>query len=77
MYADPSRHLPRADAPGRALLMSCGAALFNLRVAAGQMGLHPRVRVLPKDDPTLVAVLTADHRHERPSTLGFYFPAVR
>lgn len=77
VYADPSRHLTRADAPGRALLVSCGAALFNLRVAAGQLGLHPRVRVLPKtDDPTLVALLTADHRHERPSSLGVYFPAV-
>lgn len=77
VYADASRHLWRSDETGRALLVSCGAALFNLRVAAGHLGLHPRVRVLPDpDDPTLVALLTLNHRHGRPSGLDGYFPAV-
>jgi hypothetical protein len=77
VYADASRQLPRTDPSGRALLVSCGAALFNLRVAAGHIGLHPRVRVLPDtDDPTLVALVQADHRHDRSSSLGHYYAAL-
>jgi nitroreductase len=77
VYADASRQLPRSDPSGRALLISCGAALFNLRVAAGHLGLHPRVRILPDtDDPTLVALLNADHRHHRPASIDHYFPAL-
>lgn len=34
VLADPSRQLPIADPDGRELLISCGAALFNLTVAA-------------------------------------------
>ena len=33
-YADTSRQLQAQDPEGRALLMSCGAALLNLRLAA-------------------------------------------
>lgn len=77
LYADASRQLPHADPSGRSLLISCGAALFNLRVAAGHLGMHPRVRVLPDpDDPTLVALVQVDHRHPQPASLGTYFPAV-
>src|SRR6478735_8783845 len=77
LYADASRQLPRSDPSGRALLISCGAALFNLRVAAGHLGLHPRVRLLPDDDdPTLVALLEVDHRHHRPASIDHYFPAL-
>ena len=47
VYANPSRHLTRSDPTGRSLLISCGAALFNLRVAAEHLGFHPRVHVLP------------------------------
>ena len=65
VHADPERQLRVADAPGRALLVSCGAAVMNLRVAAEHLGFHPRVRILPApDDPTLVATLDVDHRHD-------------
>src|SRR6478609_2078153 len=47
VHADPARQLPESDPTGRSLLISCGAALFNLRVAAAHLGMHPRVRVLP------------------------------
>ncbi len=77
LYADSSRHLPQADATGRSLLISCGAALFNLRVAAAHLGMHPRVRVLPdEEDPTLVAVVETHHRHTRSGSLDGYYPAV-
>ncbi len=77
VYADVDRHLLRADPAGRSLLISCGAALFNLRVAAAHLGMHPRVRVLPdEEDPTLVAVVEVDHRHQRPGSLDTFYPAV-
>ena len=47
LHADPARHLAVSDGSGRSLLISCGAALFNLRVAADHLGFHPRVRILP------------------------------
>jgi nitroreductase len=78
VWADGSRQLPHTDPTGRSLLLSCGAALFNLRVAAAQLGLHPRVRVLPDDEePALVAVVEVDHRHDAPADLARYLPAVR
>lgn len=38
IYADLSRALPAADPDGRQLVMSCGAALLNLRLAAAHFG---------------------------------------
>jgi nitroreductase len=77
VHADPERQLRVADAPGRAMLVSCGAAVMNLRVAAEHLGFHPRLRVLPApDDPTLVAVLEVDHRHQGAGGLGDLYPAV-
>jgi nitroreductase len=77
VYADASRQLPHADATGRSLLVSCGAALFNLRVAATHLGRHPRIRVLPDDaDPTLVALVDVGHRQGRPDGLDGFYRAV-
>ncbi|WP_245194921.1 Acg family FMN-binding oxidoreductase [Kitasatospora phosalacinea] len=39
VYADPARAVPLADPDGRGMLLSIGAALFNLRVAAARLGL--------------------------------------
>lgn len=77
VYADAARQLPMADPAGRALHVSCGAALFNLRVAAEQLGFHSRTRLLPRpDDPTLMAIATVDHRHARTGSLAPLYPAV-
>jgi hypothetical protein len=76
LYADPRRQLPIADASGRSLLISCGAALFNLRVAAAHLGFHPRVRLLPSENPTHVATVEVDHRHSRPGLLDKLYPAI-
>ncbi|MBB1260720.1 nitroreductase family protein [Streptomyces sp. OF8] len=43
----PERSLPHADPRRRALHVSVGAALFNLRLAARDAGFEPRVRLLP------------------------------
>lgn len=77
LYADPSRQLGVVDSAGRSLLISCGAALFNLRVACDHVGLHPRVRVLPSPrDATHVASVELLHRHDRPGELAHLYPVI-
>jgi hypothetical protein len=47
LYADESRRLGAADPVGRNLVISCGAALHHLRVAARASGLQPEVSRTP------------------------------
>jgi hypothetical protein len=49
LYADTSRKL-RADPLGREMLISCGAALFGLRLAVRSLGYLPVVELLPEPD---------------------------
>jgi Nitroreductase family len=77
IYADPSRQLTRADPSGRSVLISCGAALFNLRVAAEHLGFHPRVRLLPDAaDQTVVASVRFGRRQVHVGGLARYHPAI-
>lgn len=77
VLADASRQLAAADGVGRSLLISCGAALLNLRVAAAHVGFHPRVRLLPsREDRTHVASVDLDHRHLRPGPLAQLYPFI-
>ncbi|MGW1957881.1 Acg family FMN-binding oxidoreductase [Streptomyces sp. NPDC001920] len=58
LRADPGRAMPRSDPDNRALHIGCGAALFNLRVAAAHAGLVPEATLLPEpDDPLLLAAV--------------------
>src|SRR5436309_667926 len=60
LYADTTRVLSAADPDGRELVVSCGAALFNLRIALRKVGFDARVHVLPTpSDPRLLARITA------------------
>jgi len=47
LHADPTRRLPATDPEDRELRLSCGAALFNLRVALQAAGVQPRVTSVP------------------------------
>jgi Nitroreductase family len=77
IYADPSRQLIRTDPAGRSLLISCGAALFNVRVAAEHLGFRPRVRLLPDAaDQRLVASVRFGSRHAHVGGLAAYYRAV-
>ncbi|MBO1413356.1 nitroreductase family protein [Streptomyces sp. FH025] len=59
--ADRSRAVPAADPQGRALHISVGAAVLNLRVAARHLGWAPEVRLLPDPaEPDLLAALRLD-----------------
>jgi nitroreductase len=54
--ADPERGLRHADPMGRALHLSVGASVFNLRVAVSHFGWAAVVRLLPRpEEPGLLA----------------------
>ena len=80
VYADPSRQLRHADPSGRSLLISVGAAVFNLRVAGEHLGFQPTVRLarevqLPGPAPVLVATVDLGRRTGA-GELAPLFPAV-
>jgi hypothetical protein len=59
LWADRARLLPIADPAGREMLISCGAALFNGRLAVRRLGFTPQVRLLPNPAyPDLLARIT-------------------
>jgi nitroreductase len=59
LYADPDRGLAAADPDGREMMISCGAALFNLRLALRALGYVPETRVLPDPrQPMLLALVS-------------------
>ena len=69
LSVDPARMLPAADRNGRAAHIACGAALFNLRLAAAVAGLRPDIWLLPDPgQPLLVAEvrLAATHQAAAP-----------
>ncbi|SDO60757.1 nitroreductase family protein [Lentzea jiangxiensis] len=58
LHPDPGRKLAATDPENRELRLSCGAALFNLRLALQSMGVRPLVSMLPGHDaPGALAVV--------------------
>ena len=56
LYTDRDREVRTADPDHREMLLACGAALLNLRLAARAEGAYPMVRLFPRyDDPDLLA----------------------
>ncbi|WP_369221165.1 nitroreductase [Streptomyces sp. R39] len=77
LYADESRALPRTDPDTRGLHMGCGAALFNLRVAAAAAGRAPVVRLLPDPaDPALLAEVALNGTGPPDQALAALYPAI-
>ena len=61
VYADTGRRLRLADPAGRELMISCGAAVFTLRVALRYLGWLPHARLFPDPSrPALVARVSWD-----------------
>ena len=61
LRADTHRGLTAADPQGRELVLSCGAALFNLRLALRKLGFEALVELLPSSaDPRLLARITVE-----------------
>ncbi|MEU0485917.1 hypothetical protein ABZ260_42960 [Streptosporangium sp. NPDC006013] len=58
LRADSERKLRLGDPEGREMLISCGAALMNVRLALRVLCCDPQVRVLPDPDrPALLATV--------------------
>ena len=56
LYADRRRALPVCDPEDRELVMACGAALLNLRLALRHFGYEGKAKTFPKkDEPDLLA----------------------
>ncbi len=69
VFADPARGLTHLDPQGRELLMSCGAALLNLRLALACRGRASATRLLPDyARPTWLAEVRVAGRHEPTTT---------
>ncbi|WP_329241028.1 hypothetical protein OG417_41475 [Actinoallomurus sp. NBC_01490] len=67
VHTDPERRLEVADPDGRETMISCGAALYTLRLAMRDLGRIPQVRILPDPDrPDLIAEVGVGG--ERPAT---------
>ena len=63
LHADRDRQLMAVDPSGRELLISCGAALYGLRLAVRMLGYLPMVDVLPDDrQPDLLAQVRVGYR---------------
>ncbi|MFJ9665040.1 Acg family FMN-binding oxidoreductase [Streptomyces sp. NPDC101219] len=81
LRADLERAMPRSDPDNRALHLGCGAALFNLRVAAAHAGLVPVTTLLPDpDEPELLADVRLDDPaggSPVPAGLARLHPAIR
>ncbi|MEV7282151.1 hypothetical protein [Streptomyces sp. NPDC093111] len=78
LYGDPSREMPREDPDHRGLHLGCGAALFNLRVAAAHHGRHAVPRLLPApDDPWRLAEVKLTPAGAEGDELAVLHPAVR
>ncbi|MFJ8942580.1 hypothetical protein ACIRG4_04730 [Streptomyces sp. NPDC102395] len=66
--AAPERGLRHADPAGRALHLSVGACLLNLRVAIAYCGRSPVSRLLPSpEDPGLLAIVRLAGSVARPT----------
>lgn len=77
LYADRSRQLHVLDPHGRQLLISCGCALFNIRVAMAAAGVGIRVERLPDPaDPSLLARITLNSTVEPEHDLAVLDDAV-
>ena len=64
LFADRGRQLAALDPDGRELTMSCGAALYYLRVAARHQGWQPTVALAPDpSDPDALATVTFEPGH--------------
>jgi hypothetical protein len=64
IFGDPARQLRVLDPHGRQLMISCGCAVFNARVALAAAGHHAELLDQP-DQPDLVARIAVGPRADR------------
>lgn len=77
LYADRMRALPHLDPDDRELMLSCGAALMNLRIAIGHFGYSCKFKLLPdRTDPDLLAIVTLGEAQTPSSDDDLLFEAI-
>ncbi len=77
LYLDRARSIPLADPQNRNLVISCGAALFNLRMAVRHFGYEAVVRTFPDlDIPDLLAYIRLGQRREATAEENRLFEAI-
>ncbi|MGY6022631.1 Acg family FMN-binding oxidoreductase [Streptomyces spinosirectus] len=77
LRADLTRAMPRTDPDNRALHLGCGAALFNLRVAAAHSGLHTDTVLYPDPaDRELLAAVRLTGTDRPDGGLARLFPSI-
>nr|WP_202425568.1 nitroreductase [Streptomyces sp. HUCO-GS316] len=77
LRSDLERAIPRADPAHRALHLGCGAALFNLRVAAARGGWETVTEVLPDPaDPQLLGTVRLTSPATDENDLAPLYPAI-
>jgi hypothetical protein len=75
--ADRSRALPVTDPFDRELLISCGAALFNLRAALSRFGCAYDITTFPyPSEPDVLAQLRVQPQGHLDSEIGALVPAI-
>lgn len=79
VYRDVARELPAEDPDGRAALLSLGAVVFNLQVAAAQGGWRARLDPLPGRNECLSTVTLTLERGTSPENnqLIHLYPYIR
>jgi nitroreductase len=70
LHAELDRMLWIADPRGRALYLSCGAALFNLRLAVRNLGYRPVVWALPDAQSAFTLIASVQLLPGRPATFA-------
>ncbi|MDJ0589923.1 MAG: nitroreductase family protein [Pleurocapsa sp. MO_226.B13] len=77
LYADKTRALAIADPDGRELTISCGAALFHLRIAMRHFGYGDIVEILPEqNNPHLLARICLGSKRITKLEENFLFRAI-
>ncbi len=77
LLADRRRALPVADPEDRELVISCGAALYHLRVALAYFGRRPEVRTFPDlRNPDLLAWVRGGRSEEPTEDVRRHFRAI-
>ncbi|MFV1980825.1 MAG: nitroreductase [Rhodothermia bacterium] len=78
VYADRARASPVVDPDDREMVISCGAALFNLRVALRGFGFVPTVYRFPVlNDPDLLATVEMGPRRKPAEDWSRLFHAIK
>jgi hypothetical protein len=72
VFPDWRRQLTVADPTGRALRVSCGAAILNLRVALQSMGFVPEVELNPNGDGPMARVVVTGQSAPTPADVALF-----